>query len=284
MLESKESRRIASVICVCLLFLGIGTVYVNVQETCDGPPSECGNCICDSVPEEKCAGLDRTACLTKGIKTEYCNWDTPENPNECVVRKDAPSYPTFSGTMHDEDRHKRTIMLIYPCFLGIALWDVLVLRTPRFREGKNDKAPVPGGLGYCAAVLAVVSLPCAFISLWTDPEGWTHTLLLQLWVFLRFLNFLPIIYVYMATARTTFQRVATGVMFVWTLAVFATACYIIYTMYFTEAGQSGAVQVMTIYFFLTLAVFVTIVLFAETFEPESTSKHEELDTSPAATA
>ena len=30
---------------------------------------------------------------------------------------------------------------------------------------------------------------------------------------------------------------------VWTLAVFATACYIIYTMYFTEAGQSGAVQV-----------------------------------------
>ena len=49
--------------------------------------------------------------------------------HECMNGIECAHERRFSGTMHDEDRHKRTIMLIYPCFLGIALWDVLVLRT-----------------------------------------------------------------------------------------------------------------------------------------------------------
>merc|ERR1712094_102550 len=150
--------------------------------------------------------------------------------------------------------------------LGLFLWDVLVLRTPRFRE-KSPDSLVPGAAGWCVALLAVVSMPCAIAALWFDPAGLPHIVLLQVWVLLRFVAFIPMLYIYASNANTTPHRIVVAVVSAWAVLIFGIAAYLIY--YVWTGAQPGDVQVFLIYNFLGLGIFISAVIFAETFEADS---------------
>merc|ERR1719313_3226018 len=275
MLESALSRRVASLLCVATISLAVYIVYLNVEEACAGPPEECGNCMCEHVPAETCEGLERQACwdLDAPVSTPaYCEWEQTNRDfdiAEGICRAREARHPIFSMTMLHPPRHRRALLFLQPCFLGLLLWDVLVLRTPRM-------APKRETCAYrFASVLVVLSLPFAILSLWLDPAGWPHVLALQIWVHLRFLHFLPLLYFYVSTIRTTLHRIVSCYLVLTATLIFALAFYL--TAKVWTAVQPGAIQVYTIYLFFSLGIFTSAAAFVETFEEDFGTT--ELDTS-----
>merc|ERR1719311_1730963 len=265
MLESAFSRRVASLTCVGFISNAVYIVHLNVEEACAGPPEECGNCMCEPIPPEICVGLERQACwnLDAPVSAPYCEWvqtnrDFDIAEGYCRVRE--ARHPTFSMTMLHPPRHMRALLFLQPCFLGLLLWDVLVLRTPRMTPKRETCAY------RCASVLVVLSLPFAILSLWLDPAGWPHVLALQIWVHLRFLHFLPLLYFYVSTIRTNLHRVVSCYLVIVATLIFALAFYL--TAKVWTAVQPGAIQVYTIYLFFSLGIFTSAAAFAETFEED----------------
>jgi hypothetical protein len=265
MLESAFSRRIASLICVAFTSLAVFIVYLNVEEACAGPPEECGKCMCEEVPLETCEGLERQPCwdLDAPVSAPYCEWvqtNSDWDIAEGACRTLEARHPTFSMTMLHPPRHRRALLFLQPCFLGLLLWDVLVLRTPRMTPKRDTCAY------RVAAVLVVLSLPFAVLSLWLDPAGWPHVVMLQVWVHLRFFHFLPLLYLYISTIKTNLHRVVSCYLVIVATLIFALAFYL--TAKVWTAVQPGAVQVYTIYLFFSLGIFTSAAAFVETFEED----------------
>merc|ERR1719321_1431592 len=221
--------------------------------------------MCEPIPPETCVGLERQACwnLDAPVSAPYCEWvqtnrDFDIAEGFCRVRE--ARHPTFSMTMLHPPRHTRALLFLQPCFLGLLLWDVLVLRTPRMTPKRDTRAY------RCSAVLVVLSLPFAVTSLWLDPAGLPHVLMLQIWVHLRFFHFLPLLYLYVSTIKTNFHRIVSCYLMLVATLIFVLAFYL--TAKVWTAVQPGAIQVYTIYLFFSLGIFTSAAAFVETFEED----------------
>ena len=91
--------------------------------------------------------------------------------------------------------------------------------------------------------------------------------MLQVWVLLRFIAFVPLLYHYVSTMRTTFHRCVTVTVGTWASAVFCLAFYLIVKVLTPPHHQPGEAQIMIIQMFFLLVSFISAAPFAETFQP-----------------